>query len=117
MNAPDLSRLMHLVRHGVFQATAVSSLLVATANQAMAQVKQHFDVEEFQVQGNTLLPAVDIEAVVYEFLGPAKTVDDVERARAALEALYAKRGYPTVSAELPAQSAADGVIVLKVTER
>jgi len=78
---------------------------------------QHFDIDEFRVEGNTLLPADEIESTVYEFLGPGKTRADVERARAALDALYTSKGYPTVSAEIPRQSIDSGVIVLKVTER
>jgi hemolysin activation/secretion protein len=87
--------------------------LVARAQPA----PQRFDIDEFRVEGNTLLPSDEIESTVYEFLGPGKTRADVERARAALDALYSSKGYPTVSAEIPRQSIDSGVIVLKVTER
>src|SRR5579862_4950224 len=70
------------------------------------------DLLEFRVEGNTLLPERDIEATLYEFLGPDRTVEDVDHARAALEELYTKRGYPTVSAVVPPQSGADGIVVL-----
>lgn len=78
---------------------------------------RRFDITEYRVEGNTVLSGPEIETVVYPFLGPGKTLDDIEHARAALEKAYADRGYPTVTAELPEQHASGGLIVLKVTER
>jgi hemolysin activation/secretion protein len=93
-------------------------IAVAMAQPAPAAATQaHFNIDEIQVQGNTILPATAIERAVYDFTGPDKTVEDIEHARAALEALYIARGYPTVSAAIPRQSVAGGVVVLMVTER
>ncbi|MDB5399205.1 MAG: ShlB/FhaC/HecB family hemolysin secretion/activation protein, partial [Rhodopila sp.] len=64
-----------------------------------------------------MLTEVEIDRAVYDFLGPDKTASDVEKARAALEAIYQQKGYPTISAEVPEQRVADGVVVLKVAER
>ena len=50
-------------------------------------------------------------------MGRTWTADDAEKARAALENLYRSKGYPTVTAAIPQQSVAGGVIVLTVTER
>jgi hemolysin activation/secretion protein len=82
-----------------------------------APEQRHFDISEFRVEGNTVLTELDIDRAVYDFLGPDKTAGDVEKARAALESAYTKKGYPTVSAEVPVQRVTDGVVVLKVTER
>lgn len=76
-----------------------------------------FDIDEYRIEGNTVLPPVELERAVTPFLGPGRTEQDIERARAALEELYNKRGYPTVSAEIPRQSASGGLVVIKVTER
>jgi len=84
---------------------------------APASEPRHFDIDEFRVEGNTLLPDEEIEEAVYSFLGPDRTAADAEKARAALEDLYHKKGYPTVTAELPRQSIDTGVIVVTVTER
>jgi len=77
---------------------------------------QTFDVEAYDVDGTKLLPQVDIESAVYPFLGPGRTRDDVEHARAALEKVYHDRGYQTVVVEIPAQSVSDTVIRLHVVE-
>jgi hemolysin activation/secretion protein len=82
-----------------------------------ADAKPQFDVLEYRVLGNTVLAARDIEAAVYPHLGPAKTLDDVELARQALESAYRAAGRGTVFVDIPAQDvAADGVVRLKVTE-
>lgn len=97
---------------------ALAQPAVTPAQPAAAPAPQrHFDVNEFRVDGNTVLTEVEIDRAVYGFLGPDKTAADVEKARAALEAAYQAKGYPTVSAEVPVQRVADGVVVLKVTER
>jgi hemolysin activation/secretion protein len=84
---------------------------------APTTAQRHFDIAEFRVEGNTVLTEVEIDRAVYDFLGPDKTASDVEKARAALEAIYQQKGYPTISAEVPEQRVADGVVVLKVAER
>ena len=88
-----------------------------TAAPPPATDQRHFDITEFRVDGNTVLTEVEIDRAVYGFLGPDRTAADVEKARAALEAAYQQKGYPTVSAEVPLQHIADGVVVLKVSER
>lgn len=75
-----------------------------------------FDVWEFRVVGNTLLERRLVERTVYPFLGPAKTIDDVEAARRALETFYRDSGYPTVVVDIPEQEVGQGVVRLTVVE-
>jgi hemolysin activation/secretion protein len=75
-----------------------------------------FDVYEYRVEGNTKLPAVAIERAVYPFLGPGKTLDDVEKARAALEKTYQQKGFLTVLVDLPEQKVDQAVVRLRVVE-
>jgi hemolysin activation/secretion protein len=89
----------------------------AAAPDAAAPPVRHFDIEEYRVEGNTLLSPAEIEAAVYDYLGPGRTAEDVEHARAALEKLYQSKGYATVSAAVPVQRVANGVVVLTVSER
>jgi hemolysin activation/secretion protein len=77
---------------------------------------QRFDIDDFAVQGAETLPQIEIEEAIYPFLGPNKTADDVEKARAALEKAYHDKGYQTVSVSVPQQNALSRMITLKVTE-
>jgi hemolysin activation/secretion protein len=96
-----------------------AAMLVLTTWSASvrSETTSRFDIDEFRVTGNTVLPVRDIEAAVYGFLGPDRSAADVEKARAALEDLYQKRGYPTVTVEIPRQSAGTGIVTIDVTER
>ncbi|QPF84591.1 ShlB/FhaC/HecB family hemolysin secretion/activation protein [Bradyrhizobium genosp. L] len=77
---------------------------------------QKFDIDDFAVQGADTLPQVEVEEAIYPFLGPNKTADDVEKARAALEKAYHDKGFQTVSVAIPQQNVQSGLVTLKVTE-
>lgn len=78
---------------------------------------ERFEVFEFAVEGNSVLDDEAIERAVYPFLGSAKSVDDIEAARSALERVYHDAGYLTVAVELPEQQiGADRVVTLVVQE-
>lgn len=74
------------------------------------------DVNEYFVRGNTVLDARAIEEAVYPFLGPQKTLNDIEGAREALQKVYQARGYQSVFVELPEQKVEDGIVYLQVSE-
>lgn len=75
-----------------------------------------FDIEAFDVDGNTLLNNTAIESAVYPFMGPDRGRDDVAGARDALEKAYRAQGYATVVVEVPQQDARTGVVKLHVVE-
>lgn len=81
-----------------------------------AAAAQHFDIDDFAVEGAEKLPQIEIEEAIYPFLGPNRTADDVEKARAALEKAYHDKGYQTVSVSVPQQNVQGKMITLKVTE-
>lgn len=81
-----------------------------------SEVLPTFDMLEMQVDGNTVLDQQLIEKTLYPFLGPSKTVNDVEKARQVLEALYKDKGYPTVLVDIPEQDVLEGLVHLKVVE-
>lgn len=74
------------------------------------------DIMEFVVEGNTVLPASEIEIAVTPFLGPDRRFKDVELARKALEDAYQRIGYQTVFVDVPEQKVEGGVIRLRVAE-
>lgn len=75
-----------------------------------------FDVWEFRVRGRSVLPRTLVERAVYPFLGPDRSVQDVEAARAALETLFRDQGYPTVIVNIPEQDVSDGVVALDIVQ-
>jgi hemolysin activation/secretion protein len=77
---------------------------------------EHFDIDDFAVEGADTLPQIEIEEAIYPFLGPNRTADDVEKARAALEKAYHDKGFQTVSVSVPQQNTQTKVVTLKVTE-
>lgn len=88
----------------------------ANDEQKPAEKNPSFNVFEFQIDGNTVLPKGKLEEAVYPFLGEEKTIDDVEKARGALEKTYQDAGYLTVSVSIPQQEVNQGLVMLKVTE-
>jgi hemolysin activation/secretion protein len=76
----------------------------------------HFPVTRFNVDGATLVTSEQVERVLQPFTGPARTLADVQRAREALEAAYARLGYGATQVALPEQEIRDGVVQLRVIE-
>ena len=74
-----------------------------------------FLIQAYDVTGNTIVEQSVIERTVYPFLGPDRTVADVERARAALEAVYRARGFQSVFVGIGGASP-DNVVTLTVTQ-
>ena len=76
-------------------------------------------INAIDVSGAKLLPTARIEEIIYPFLGPDRTTDDVEAARKALQDAYAKQGYESVQVDIPPQPNnifAQGIVQIRVTE-
>lgn len=73
-------------------------------------------IQEYCVEGVRHLPRETVEETVYPFLGPGRSSDDVEQARAALEKAYRDAGFQTVAVQIPPQQVQEGVVVLQVVE-
>jgi hemolysin activation/secretion protein len=98
------------------QTQAPASPVASTSAAPAVPAVPTFAVLEFAVEGNTVLPQLTIEKVLAPFMGPGKTIADMEAARAALEKVYQDGGYLTVFVDLPEQSTGDAVIRLSVLE-
>ena len=96
---------------------ATTSTLAADAeHEAEQEPEARFEVNEYRVLGNTVLPDSDIEKAVYGHLGPSMTIKDVEAARSDLEAAYRDHGYGTVFVDVPEQDVDSGIVRLRVVE-
>jgi hemolysin activation/secretion protein len=99
---------------GAYAAIPDSAQKPGVTTEVVAE--HHFDILEYVVDGNTVLPVPDIEEAVYPFLGESRTADDVDGARKALEAVYQTRGYQTVQVSIPQQGIDSGIVHLQVVE-
>jgi hemolysin activation/secretion protein len=76
----------------------------------------HFDINRFDIHGNTLLPQQSIDSLVAPFTGKHRDFSDVMGALEALENAYHARGYQLVRIDLPEQELDQGVIRLNVVQ-
>lgn len=74
------------------------------------------NVNEYIVRGNSVLDARAIERAVTPYLGPDRSMADIEAARAALQEVYQSAGYQSVYVDLPEQQVSGGIVFLQVNE-
>ncbi len=79
-------------------------------------VELRFDIARYRVDGNTLLPAEEVDRIVSAYAGKGRDFGDVQRALEALQEAYRVRGYSAVQVYLPEQELARGEVLLKVVE-
>jgi hemolysin activation/secretion protein len=75
-----------------------------------------FEVRNYHIEGNTLLPPQDIARELAPYTGPRRDFGDVQRALETLQALYQKKGYAGVQVSLPEQELDRGEVTLRVIE-
>lgn len=97
------------------QASQQAAAAAAAAQDAPVAAPK-FDILEYEIEGNTRLSDLQIEAAVLPFLGLQLGMNEVEAARAALEKVYQNAGYLTVFVDIPEQRVDGGVIRLLVLE-
>jgi len=95
--------------------SAADSATTSAAPSAAADPAR-FDVLEYEVDGNTVLPALAVERAVLPFMGEQRTLADVNAAVAALEKAYQDAGYLSVLVDMPEQRISDGVVRLRIIE-
>jgi hemolysin activation/secretion protein len=106
----------------------VAALLVAVACMAGAPlsaraqapaeviVPPRFLIDRFEVIGNTLLLASELERLFAPYTGKSKDFGDIQRALESLESAYRDRGYGVVQVLLPEQDITKGVVQLRVLQ-
>lgn len=99
-----------------FFLLAMAMVLCAHGLTAFAQSNLRFDILEFEIEGNTRLSALQVEAAVMPFLGEGRDMAAIEGARAALEKAYQGAGYLTVFVDVPEQRIEGGLVRLAVLE-
>jgi hemolysin activation/secretion protein len=87
-----------------------------SAQSVQAPAEPRFDVQRYDVSGNTLLSKEQIDRVLSPYTGKQRYLADVRRAQEDLTAAYRDLGYGTVQVLLPEQNINDGVIRLRVLQ-
>ncbi len=105
----------------IFMAALHTAMAVPTTDPASEQAGDNlpppsFYIREYRVIGSRHLPREQVDYAVYAYLGPDRTAEDVELARAALEQRYHRAGFQTVVVDVPPQDPSRGVIILSVQE-
>ena len=106
-----MHRLAVLVTLGLIAVAA--ALCCADSRLAIAQ-EVTFDINQFDITGNTIFPDAILRTTLAAYKGSGKTVEDVEDARTKLERYHQERGYPTVVVNIPQQEVSDGTVTLAV---
>ena len=75
-----------------------------------------FDINRFEVTGNTLLPTPEVERLVAPYTGKNKDFADIQRALEALEQAFRDRGYGVAQVILPEQDITRGVVQFRVLQ-
>lgn len=90
-------------------------VLLLTSALSFAQTER-FDIDHFEIEGNTLLKPDEIEAVLKPFTGKQREHGDVQRAIEALRQHYRSGGFSVVWVVAPEQDLDRGVVTLRVIE-
>ncbi|HSQ52640.1 MAG TPA: ShlB/FhaC/HecB family hemolysin secretion/activation protein [Nitrospiraceae bacterium] len=101
------------------RAAAVSSTGEAAQSEpipAQESKPQGFRVDQYVVDGNTILSAEQIGLVLDKYKRSGLTFKEIEQARTELEKVYHAAGYPTVLVTIPEQTVDRGTVQLNVFE-
>lgn len=91
-------------------------LLLLSALSFAQTEAERFDINRFNIEGNTLLKPAEIDAVLKPFTGKQREYRDVQRAIEALSQRYRARGFSVVWVVAPEQNLDRGEVTLRVIE-
>src|ERR1041385_1049644 len=97
-------------------AAAINAPAPGTNAAANVKSEPKFEVEDYDVQGNTLLSQKTIDSIFAEAKGKEVTLTQIRKALAALQTAYRERGFATVAVALPQQQITNATVRVQVTE-
>lgn len=95
---------------------AIALWLLAAPLAAEEIVVPRFDISRILLEGNTILPSPEVDAILKKYTGPQKDFGTLQEAMDELEAAYRKRGYTMVTVILPEQELERGMVTINVVE-
>jgi hemolysin activation/secretion protein len=110
-------RLEEATCHSIIRCMGLAVALLLASIPSLAQIQaEHFDINRFNIEGNTLLKPDEIETVLKPFTGKQCEYGDVQRAIEALRQSYRSKGFSVVWVAAPEQNLDRGVVTLQVIE-
>ncbi len=95
---------------------ALAGLMGHAAAQDAAIPAPKFSIQKFEVKGDSILGAAEIQRLVSPFTGKDKDFSDVQRALETLEGAYRERGYGVIQVALPEQDITKGVVQFNIIQ-
>lgn len=93
-----------------------AALLLASALACAQTPTERFDIDRFNIEGNTLIKHDEIEVVLMPYTGKQREYGDVRRAIEALREHYRSAGFGAVWIVAPEQDLDRGVVILRIIE-
>lgn len=98
----------------------LAAVLIAASGMVLAQdaviPAPRFDIQRFEVVGDTQLGAERVQQLVAPFTGKQKDFADVQRALEALEGAYRDLGFGVIQVQLPEQDVTRGVVRFNILQ-
>lgn len=95
--------------------SALLAVLLLSSSGVWAE-DQKFNINRFDIQGNTLLSAEEVDQAVLPYAGEGRVYGDIQKALSALESAYRAKGYGAVQVNVPEQELTAGVVRFSVME-
>jgi len=106
---------MTALRQFIYAVALVVAAGVAFAQDVVIPAPK-FDIQRFEVVGDTVLGAESVQRLVTPFAGTQKDFGDVQRALEALEGAYRDLGYGVIQVQLPEQDITRGVVRFNIVQ-
>ena len=97
------------------ESSAVPSEPAATVPTPPAP-SHKFEVRQYEIAGNTLLPQATLERCFTNAVGAEVTLEQIQKALGELQLAYRERGFATASVALPQQQLTNAIVKVQVTE-
>lgn len=115
---PNAGSILQQVQPALPAAPSASrpALKIQPANAPSLPASAPFTVRAIRITGNAAFPAETLHALVADAEGQALTLPQLEQLAGRITAYYRQHGFPLSRAIVPAQTIADGQVVLRVVE-
>ncbi len=110
-------RLRARITVGMLGSLFIAAAAIAEDHPIVAPPSPKFEIQQFKIEGNTLLSSDAVDKLVAPYTGKSRDFGDVQRALEALQDAYQKMGYNSVQVLLPEQELDQGIVKLRVVEQ